>query len=313
MLVRSSLHVTQHTKSRKHDPGPKAERDLPVALKREDFFTFDTSEYDLCGAVIALLLRCGSDLGHFPEQQASPKGREVVQAEALQEDPPDETDQSATPGEEQTLEDVLTGEASEAECHASDAPRYHIEEFKLDDDAWQSVEKQHLLTRTLVEDEEFLGVFDRLVKEVVLPYYKRRLVAEDSFYERKTKFFYQRPPTLRLQPGPSDRFVRQHSDAVYGHQNGELNFWMPLSPYNRTRTTLWVESAAGAGDFHPLDVDHGEIAAFHGTFCRHYVPANSTRFTRVSLDFRVGVEGCFDPVWVLRGTKSDHTRLEAWL
>ena len=42
------------------------------------------------------------------------------------------------------------------------------------------------------------------------------------------------------------------------------------------------------------------------------VPANPTRCTRASLDFRVGVDGCFDPEWVLRGTKADHNRREMW-
>ena len=144
------------------------------------------------------------------------------------------------------------------------------------------------------------------------------------------------PPTVRLQPGPSDVYVNPHSDAVYGHQPGELNFWMPLTPYRPrcdapdarppsaggtsvgralgagSRTTLWAESAAGAGDYHPLEVEPGQIAVFHGSLCRHHVPANPTRCTRASLDFRVGVDGCFDPEWVLRGTKADHNRREMW-
>ena len=62
-----------------------------------------------------------------------------------------------------------------------------------------------------------------------------------------------------------------------------------------SRTTLWAESTAGAGDYHPLEVEPGQIAVFHGSLCRHHVPANPTRCTRASLDFRVGVEGCFDP------------------
>ena len=49
---------------------------------------------------------------------------------------------------------------------------------------------------------------------------------------------------------------------------------------------------------------------FHGTLCRHYVPPNASTKTRVSLDFRIGVEGCFDPRWVLRGTLDDHHRRE---
>ena len=123
-----------------------------------------------------------------------------------------------------------------------------------------------------------------------------------------TTFYYQCPPTLRLQPGPSERTVRAHTDEEYGHQPGELNCWMPLTAPALTRTTLWAESAAGRGDDHPLEVDVGQIALFHGTVCRHHVPANGSVWTRASLDFRVGVAGYFDPSWSMRGTKEDHTR-----
>ena len=78
-----------------------------------------------------------------------------------------------------------------------------------------------------------------------------------------------------------------------------------------TQTTLWVESAPGAGDYHPLDVDVGQIGCFHGTLCRHYAPANASPCTRVSLDFRVGVGRWFYPAWQKPGVKAQHTRREA--
>ena len=43
------------------------------------------------------------------------------------------------------------------------------------------------------------------------------------------------------------------------------------------------------------------------------MPANPTAATRMSLDFRVGVEGDFDPAWTMRGTKADHNRREVVL
>ena len=127
----------------------------------------------------------------------------------------------------------------------------------------------------------------------------------------ETCFYYQFPPTLRLQPGPSDRIGgRAHSDAEYGHQDGEVNFWLPLTDYALTRTALWVESAPGRGDFHPLDCpcDPGSLVAFHGTRCRHVAAPNPSPHTRASLDFRIGVGRFFDAKWVLNGTKHDHGR-----
>jgi len=102
--------------------------------------------------------------------------------------------------------------------------------------------------------------------------------------------------------------VSRHDDAMYGHQVGEVNLWLPLTSFADTRTTLWVESGPGADDFHPLAADLGRCGVFHGTLCRHYVPPNESSFTRASLDFRIGVDGCFDPTWVLRGTVDDHNR-----
>ena len=66
-------------------------------------------------------------------------------------------------------------------------------------------------------------------------------------------------------------------------------------------------------DFAPLQADLRRCGVFHGTLCRHYVPPNTSTKTRVSLDFRIGVEGCFDPLWVLRGTLDDHNRREVIL
>jgi hypothetical protein len=31
-------------------------------------------------------------------------------------------------------------------------------------------------------------------------------------------FFYQRPPTMRIQPGPARASVRAHNDAEYGRE-----------------------------------------------------------------------------------------------
>jgi len=81
-----------------------------------------------------------------------------------------------------------------------------------------------------------------------------------------------------------------------------------LTDKNLTQTDLYVESIPNKNDYTPLDVNFGQVALFHGTSLRHYVPPNTTRFTRVSLDFRVGIEGYFDTKWRMRGTLDDHNR-----
>jgi len=172
---------------------------------------------------------------------------------------------------------------------------------------WRSVnggsceDSQRYLSERVNHNEAFLSRFDSLVQEVVLPELKKRLAETDVL-----TFYYQRPPTLRLQPGPAWSQVKAHDDAQYGHQNGELNFWIPLTDRGLTKVDLHCESEKGIGDYHPIAAALGEIISFHGSSCKHFVNPNESEFTRVSIDFRVGVQGFFDQHWQMRGTTDDH-------
>lgn len=130
---------------------------------------------------------------------------------------------------------------------------------------------QRLLTQLVAADGNLLQAYEKLLKDVVLPYLRQR-IAESSGLSGPYRFFYQFPPTLRLQPGPSTRYVRSHHDAEYGHQvrlravplciygkhstgsapltnidaqEGEINFWMPITDFSLNQTTLWVEATRG--------------------------------------------------------------------
>ena len=177
-------------------------------------------------------------------------------------------------------------------------------------------EAQQTLTGLVARGVDFLDAVERLVREAVIPDLKRRLRSADpagfaakADEEGRLTFLVQHPPTVRVQPGNSDRTVRMHYDAEYGHQAGELNYWLPLTDPALTETTLWVESEPDAGDFRPLAVRLGEAASFHGSLCRHYVPANTSAHTRVSMDFRVGIVGHYDSKWCMQGTIADHSRI----
>lgn len=104
--------------------------------------------------------------------------------------------------------------------------------------------------------------------------------------------------------------VKPHHDGEYGHQNGELNFWLPLTDRNLNGVDLWCESSFQKSDYRPLVAQMGEIISFHGTSCRHFVNRNNSDKTRMSMDFRIGVEGFFDPYWQMNGTTDDHGRRE---
>lgn len=178
-----------------------------------------------------------------------------------------------------------------------------LEHFRAKEECFSSFKVEKQWRQCVAQDPAFLAEYERLAREVVCPYLKTRIGGEAPM-----TFYYQYPPTLRLQPGPSEQFRRVHRDAEYGHQEGEINFWMPLTDYSRTGTTLWLESSPGAGDFRPMEVEYGAVVVFHGTLCRHSVPPNASACTRVSVDFRVGVGPHFDAAWSLDGIGHAHGR-----
>lgn len=67
-----------------------------------------------------------------------------------------------------------------------------------------------------MESSEFLACYERLLKEIVCVHLKSKLDTAAA----ATEFHCQFPPTLRLQPGPSERPRRLHRDAEFGHQEG---------------------------------------------------------------------------------------------
>lgn len=176
-------------------------------------------------------------------------------------------------------------------------------------------ESQKYLSSRVNSDTTFLQRFDELVELVVIPWLKQRLVESGalSSLAEKRIYYVQRPPTLRLQPGPAWSQVKAHCDAEYGHQNGELNFWVPFTDRELNNVDLWCETTPGADDFRRIMADQGDIISFHGSSCRHFVNANTTQYTRVSMDFRVGIQGYFDPHWQMKGTTDDHGRREVFM
>lgn len=247
---------------------------LPLCIRERERFPYSVEEYDLAGEIISLL------------QSLDP---EVVGSWA------ERKEESVSANTDTRLEDFripplsITRQANKGRCE---------------------VAQQYLSEAVASPHGTFLQLFDRLVREKILPHLKSRLVREGVVKDKETRvtFYYQRPPTLRLQPGPARAVVKTHRDADYGHQPGELNYWIPLTDIALTGVDLWCESDADLGDYSPLCTQIGEVSSFHGTACRHYVNRNETPNTRASLDFRVGIGPYYDPEWEMLGTKADHLR-----
>ena len=275
--LRSSAHrVKYNLKHRQQNPNPKSSEGkstnttfLPADLCKEDIFSYSTAEYDFHGAIVDLLQRCNTELvGAF-----------------------------------RSLED---GSIVKPKLDNFAVP---VTTFKRKCQQGKLEGIQQYLSDLVASDTHFLDLFDKFLLNVVLPHLKARLAAAGVHqHDQPISFYYQRPPTLRIQPGPARALVRAHNDAEYGHQNGELNYWLPLTSRRKTGVELFVESKHLAGDYHPLKAEFGEVGSFHGSSCRHYVNPNHSLWTRVSFDFRVGVEGYFDPQWQMNGTTADHLR-----
>jgi hypothetical protein len=137
----------------------------------------------------------------------------------------------------------------------------------------------------LMQYERFDEVYQAFIRHVVAP------------AMGGGRILYQRAPTLRVMPplsndlstlslAPSSVMSKLHNDCDYHHQPSEINFWLPLTDKVYDSNSLWVESIPGLGDFHPLELNYGQISRFYGNQCRHYASNNKTGLTRVSIDFR---------------------------
>ena len=275
--MRSSAHRVKYSpKTRTQNPRPKNRQGeetntiwLPEGVCAEDIFDYDTSLYDLTGALRGVLQACDRDIVGYIREGSDRLEDFVVPVPSL-------------------WRKVNGGQCETAQKYLSDQ---------------------------IASDPVFLDLFDSFVKGAVLPYLKKRLIEAGvaSNEENSVTFYYQRPPTIRIQPGPGWAIVKPHNDAEYGHQYGELNFWVPFTDRGKTGVDFWCESKYQADDYRPLPAKPGQVVAFHGSSCRHYVNANKSDQTRVSMDFRVGVEGFFDPYWQMKGTTDDHGRKEVQL
>jgi len=152
------------------------------------------------------------------------------------------------------------------------------------------------------ERDAFVDAYDRVVLDVVVPHVARRMPSE-------TRLLYAAFPCVRVQQPCHLHTIRVHVDAQYGHAAGSVNCWLPLTP-TRAANALHLETAPGAEDFAPIELEHGELAVFDGTRCAHYTVPNATDRTRVSLDFRIVPGGAWDDHEDGPGLSSEDARVE---
>ena len=146
--------------------------------------------------------------------------------------------------------------------------------------SYKQTKKMVKFMERTTEYKQYLAAYRQFVRDVVLPL----CCTADN---RISAIVYQIPPTLRIVPPGKSPTIHMHCDSDYDrHENGEINFWVPLTKV-WGNNSLWCESAPNVGDFSPFELEIGQGVRFNGNQCRHYTNINDTDFTRVSFDFRV--------------------------
>lgn len=98
--------------------------------------------------------------------------------------------------------------------------------------------------------------------------------------------YFQAVPTFRVQFPGNVGVGEMHKDADYRHQDGELNFWVPLTPVWGSNT-IWIEASRGGSNYQPWTLKPGQVLIFDSVNWRHGNLTNNTKNTRVSFDFRM--------------------------
>jgi len=133
--------------------------------------------------------------------------------------------------------------------------------------------KLHKTFYSQVRESNFLNVYHKFLKEVILPKFNQDIL-------------YQKIPTFRAQVPNNISVAEFHKDKSYSHSPHEVNIFLPLTPAKDT-STIWVESEEDLGDYSPMNADYGEYYIWNGSNLKHGNKINTTGMTRFSIDFRI--------------------------
>jgi cytidyltransferase-like protein len=129
----------------------------------------------------------------------------------------------------------------------------------------------------------FQLVYDDFVRKVCVP---RLATGSGKVIDT---VYYQAFPCVRIvQPGEFS--IGPHSDIVYAHHAGSINFYLSLTAIQGNTASLFLESRPGSEDWHPIltAMDrYGAVKHFAGAMNLHWTTENTTDQTRLSLDFRL--------------------------
>jgi hypothetical protein len=133
---------------------------------------------------------------------------------------------------------------------------------------------------------EMVELYQRFLKEWLLPQ-----LDEDEYIVQKEPSFRIHLPNntavgKRSDETESEEKIGFHCDGEYNHPASEMNYMLTITG-QRDTNSCYVESLPGKEDFHPIQLDYGEVFRFYGNRCRHFNKKNISNKTRISFDFRV--------------------------
>jgi len=269
---RSTAPAAPEMRTTKQPEEPRVSRPSLAELRQPHILTFDTAKYPLREALLAWMMSATDpkiDGGPFPALE------DLSQMHTFSNHKCSEVDKDKA--------------GNDMGCYQSKWNRLRDQQGEV-----------HLGIHQQQPSPQYQQ-FDRIYKELL------RDVIGPSIGGGRV--LYQRAPTFRTYLPSVVPMGKMHNDESYHHQPSELNIWLPISNHVSGNNSLWVESSPAKGDFHPLNLEYGQIFRGWLNQCRHFTQANDTGYTRVSIDFRVVSEdsGGHDPSFhagVRRGAKA---------
>eukprot|EP00967_Tisochrysis_lutea_P152393 scaffold298500_cov33-Tisochrysis_lutea.AAC.1 len=247
-------------------------------------------------------------LASFRENRAAPEWRDCAQVEALL---------RGEAGKRLRQRRVIRYDANVYPLQDAFAEALGVtpEELSTIHTAWSSfsLESSHFadkaaLLRPLTEPHvraRLQEVYDRLMLEVVVPDAASVIPGTPANMLKRgdvvgcddgcSAVLYQAFPCVRVQQPCNFATIRPHTDDMYHHPRGTLNYYAPLVPLITGGRTLQLEAASGTS-FVPLELRHGELGRFAGAMDAHFTIANDTGLCRVSLDMRAVPAQLYDPL-----------------
>lgn len=133
---------------------------------------------------------------------------------------------------------------------------------------------------------EMIALYHRFLREYLLP----QLEEDEYIVQKEPSFRIHIPNNTALgkkeNEGPSEERIGFHCDGDYNHPPSEVNYMLTVTGQHDSNS-CYVETEPGKEDFHPINIQYGDIFRFYGNGCRHYNMKNTTGETRISFDFRL--------------------------